>query len=236
MIDKIIDLRNRFHKDDFRFVLTPEHWNVLYVPESVEKRNLATVIKNGELKGYAAYYLISFEEARAYDIREICAEDEEVLTQLVDQVVDKGVKDNVDFIFFRRCEDPYKDMYVKKGFSSFSESVIMIALLDPQKLLSALSEKVENGKVLRLLINGFGQIDIKVGEKGIMLVDGEKPEFTVLTDGKTFLRLFFGKTSLLNEFFRRRVKLGGIQYLATAQHFFNIVKQSKWYIPMGDWV
>ncbi len=236
MIDKIIDLRNRIHEDDFRFVLTPEHWNVLYVPESVEKRNLATVIKNGELKGYAAYYLINFEEASVYDIREICAEDEEVLTQLVDQVVDKSMKDNVDFVFFRGCEDPYEDVYVKKGFLSFLESVIMIALLNPRELLSALSEEIENGKVLKLLIKGFDPVTVKVGEKGIMVVKEGKPDLTVSTDSETFLRLFFGRTSLLREFLKRGVALSNILNWTTANRFFSLIKQNKWHIPMGDWV
>lgn len=236
MIDKIIDLRNRIHKDDFRFVLTPEHWKVLYVPESVEKRNLTTVTKDGELKGYAAYYLINFEEARAYDIREICAEDEGVLTQLVDQIVDKSVKDNVDFIFFRRCEDSYKDLYVKKGFLSFFESVIMVALFNPRELLSALSEKTKNGKVLKLLIKGFNPVTVKVGEKGIMVVKEEKPDLIVSSDSKTFLRLFFGRTSFPKEFLRRRVTLSSIFNWTAANRFFNLIKQDKWHIPMGDWV
>jgi hypothetical protein len=236
MIDEIINLRNRIHKGDFRFVLTPEHWSVLYVPENVEKSNLETVTKDGKLKGYAVFYVMNFDQVRAYDVREIIAEDEKTLTQLLDQISDKGMKDDVDFIFLKRCEEPYARVVNNKGFTAFVESVVMIALLDPQKLLSALSEKVENGKVLRLLINGSDQIDIKVGQKGIMLVNGEKPEFIVSTDSKTFLRLFFGRTSLLSEFLRRRAKLSGIRCLAIARRFFNIIQQSKWYIPMGDWV
>jgi hypothetical protein len=32
------------------------------------------------------------------------------------------------------------------------------------------------------------------------------------------------------------VAINGILGLATASRFFNVVKQAKWYIPMGDWV
>jgi hypothetical protein len=85
-------------------------------------------------------------------------------------------------------------------------------------------------------VKGFNQIDIRVGETGIALVHEEKPEFALITDSRTFLRILFGKTSFLNELFRRRVKLEGIQNFSTAQRFFRIIKQSKWYIPMGDWV
>lgn len=236
MIDEIIGLRNKIHKDDFRFVLTPEHWKVLYAPESVEKSNLATVRNDGRLKGYAAFYLVNFDQVRAYDVREIIAEDESTLTQLLDQIADKGMKDNVDFIFLKRCEEPYNNVFAKKGFSPFVESVIMIALFDPRKLLSTISETVENGKVLRLLIKGFHPIDIKIGEKGIMLVKEEKPSLVVSTDSKTFIRLFFNRTSFLKEFFRRRVTVNSFLSLTIASRFFNIAKQAKWYIPMGDWV
>lgn len=235
MIDKIIGLRNRVHKNDFRFVLTPEHWNVLYVPEGVEKHNLAAVTKNGELKGYAAYYLINFEEARAYDVREICAEDEKILAQLLDQIADRSVKDSVDFVFIRKREDPYRDMYAKRGFLSFLESVIMIALLNPRELLSALSEEIEKGKVLKLLIEGFDPITVKVGEKGIIVVKENRSDLTVSTNSETFLRLFFGRTSFLKEFLKRRVTLNNILNWTTANRFFNLIKQDNWHIPMGDW-
>ena len=123
MIDRIIaralDLRNRIHNDEFRFVLTPEHWKVLYVPENVEESNLATVSRNGRLKGYAAYFLINFEQVRAYGIWGICAEDEDTLTELIEQVVEKSVKDNVDFIFVRGVEGSYVNVLDKKKFSSY---------------------------------------------------------------------------------------------------------------------
>lgn len=236
MIDEIIDLRNRIHNDDFRFSITPEHWKALYVPENTEKSHLATVKEEGKLRGYAAFYVVNFEDVKAYDVREIVAEDEDTLTRLLDQIKDKGLKDDVDFIFLKRCEEPYTSVLDKKGFSPFVESVIMIALLDPLKLLSTLSQKVESGEVLRLLVKGFGQIDIKVGETGIMLVHEEKPDLALTTDSRAFLRIFFGKTSLLNQLLRRRVKLEGIRNFSTAQRFFRIIKQPKWYIPMGDWV
>ena len=236
MIDEIIDLRNKVHKGGFRFVLTPEQWKVSYVPESPEKSNLATVIEDRRLKGYAAYYLVNFEQAIAYDIREICAEDTETLAQLVDQIVDKSVKDNVDFIFMKWSEEAHRDVLAEKGFSSFSEAVIMTALFNPEELLSTLSEEIGKGKVLKLLIKGFGPLTVKVGEKGIMVVKEEKPDLTVSTDSKTFLKLFFGRTSFLKEFLKRRVILSSILNWTTTNRFFNLIKQDKWYIPMGDWV
>jgi hypothetical protein len=234
--DKIIDLRNRVHKDDFRYVLTPEHWNVLYVAESVEKHGLVTVAEDGELKGYAAYFLVNLEQAKVYDIREIVAEDAEVLARLIDQIVARSIEDNVDFVFARTCEDSYKKVYDKKGALSFLESVIMIALLNPRELLSALSQETDCGKVLTLLIEGFDSVTIRVGAKGIAVVTDEKPDFSLSTDSKTFLRLFFGKTSFLKEFLRRRIALSSILNLTTASRFFSLVRHDKLYIPMGDWV
>jgi len=234
--DKIIDLRNRVHKDDFRFVLTPEHWNALYVTESVEKHDLVMVVKDGELKGYAAYLLVNLEQAKVYDVREIVAEDAEVLGQLIDQIVARSVKDNVDFVFARTCEDSYKEVYDKKGALSFLESVVMIALLNPRELLSALSEETDGGKVLTLLIEDFDPVTIRVGAKGIAVVADEKPDFSLSIDSKTFLRLFFGRTSFLKEFLQRRIALSSILNLTTASRFFNLVRHDKSYIPMGDWV
>lgn len=236
MIDEIIDLRNKTHKDEFRFVLTPEHWKVLYMPENVEKSNLATVRNDGRLEGYAAFYLVNFDQVRAYDVREIIAQDENTLTQLLEQITDKGMKDNVDFIFLKRCEEPYNNVFAKKGFLPFVESVIMVALFDPKQLLSTLSEKVESGKVLRLLIKDLDPIDIKLGEKGIMLVKEEKPNLIVSTDSRTFLRLVLGRTSFAREFFKRTVTINGVLGLTVASRFFKLAKQAKWYIPMGDWV
>jgi hypothetical protein len=236
LIDKIIDLRNRIHKEKFRFVLTPDHWKALYVPEDVEKSNLTTVVRNERLKGYAAYYLANFEQNRAYDVREICAEDQDTLTELIDQIVEKSIEDNADFIFVRRCEEPYENVFAKKGFFSFSESVIMIALFNPEELLLALSRQIENGKVLNLVIKGFDPITVRVGEKGIMVVKQEKSDLTVSTDGKTFLKLFFGRASFLKEFLRKRITIGSILNWTMVHHFFDLIKQDKWYIPMGDWV
>jgi len=232
----MIDLRNRVHKEKFRFVLTPEHWKVLYVPEDAEKSHLTTVVKNERLKGYATYCIENYEQNRVYNIREICAEDQDTLTELIDLIVKKSVEDNVDFIFVRSCEETHQDVFPKKGFVSFSESVIMITLLDPKELLSALSKQIEQGKVLNLVIKGFDPITVRVGEKGIMVVKNEKPDSTVSTDAKTFLKLFFGRASFLGELLRRRITISGILNWTTANRFFGFIKQQKWHIPMGDWV
>jgi len=112
----------------------------------------------------------------------------------------------------------------------------MVALLNPKDILSALSEETEDGKILMLLIKGFDPVTVKVGTKGIMVATNEKPDLTVSTDSKTFIRLLFGKTSLTKEFLRRRIALSNILDWTTASHFFNLIKHDKWYIPMGDWV
>ena len=112
----------------------------------------------------------------------------------------------------------------------------MIALLNPKELLMALSGRIENGKVLNLLIEGFDPVTVKVGEEGFMVVKEKEPDLTVSTDVRTFLGLFFGRTSLLKEFLRKRITISGILNWRTANHFFSLIKQDKWHIPMGDWV
>lgn len=236
LIDEIIDLRNSIHKEDFRFVLTPDHWKALYVPENSEQSNLATVRDNGKLKGYAAFYLVNFDQVKAYDVREIVAEDQNTLERLLSQISDKGVKDNVDFVFLKRCEELYNHVFAKKGFASFIESVIMIAMFDPSQLFSAISGQVKKGKVLRLMIKGFNPLTIKVGEKEVMLTDNEKPTITISTDHRTFTRLLFGRTSLKKEYLRGTVKISSVFSFVAASKFFAIIRQPTWYIPMGDWV
>jgi len=236
LIDEIIDLRNRIHKDDFRFVLTPEHWKAVYAPENTNKSNLVTTKKDGRLKGYAVFGLVNFEQIRAYEVREICAEDEDTEGQLIDQIVNQSVQDNVDFVFVKRCEEPYESVFTKKGFASFVESAVMITLFDPRQLLLTLSERIEKGKVLAMQIAGFDPIIVKVGQNGIMVMDDGEPDLTVSTDSKTFLRLFFGRTSFLKEFLRKRISVSSILSLTVVNRFFKAVRHDKWYIPMGDWV
>ena len=179
---------------------------------------------------------MNFEQVKAYDVRELCARDEIVLAQLIDEITAKGIKDNVDFIFLKRCEEPYNDLFVRKGFSPFLESVIMIALFDPKELLSSLSEPIENGQILELVIKGFAPISIKVGEKRITVIEAEKSDLIVSTDSKTFLRLFFGRTSFRREFIRRRIRVSSISGLGIANKLFKVIRHDEWYIPMGDWV
>lgn len=236
MIDRILELRNKIYRGKFRFALAPEHWRALYVLEDWEESNLATVVKNERLKGYAAYYLTDFDNSRAYEVREICAEDEETLAQLIDHVIEKSVEDDVDFVFVRRGEEPYENVFAEKGFFSFPESVVMVILFKPRELLLALSRRIEKGDILHLLINGFDPVPIRVGEEGIMVVEEDEPDLVVSTDARTFLRLFFGRTSLLKEVLGRRIRIGGVLNWTTANHFFNLIKQDKWHIPMGDWV
>ena len=234
MIDKIIALRNKIHENEFRFVLTPQHWKALYVPEN-EDAHLVTVSRDGELAGYATFYVVEFGDIRAYDVSEICAADKGILTELIDQIVERSMKDSVDFVFLQTCEEPYDEILRQRGFLSFTERAILTALLDPRTLLSTLSERVDNGPVLEVAITGFDPILVQVGRAGIALVVDKEPDLSISTDSKTWLRLLFGRTSFLKQFFMRRITISDMSKLVSAVRFFNIIRQDKMYLPMADW-
>lgn len=233
MIDRVIELRNRIHENDFRLVLTPEHWNALYVPQS-EKTYFLTVSRDEELVGYVAFCTVDFGEVRAYDVREICAADESTMAELIDQMIDRSVRDKIDFVFLKTCEEPYNKLLRERGFSSFIESAIMIALLDPRALLLALSEPVDDGPVLKVTISGFDPVLVRVGAGGIALVADKEPDLTISTNSKTWVRLFFGRTSFLRELLRGSITASSLRNLRAASRLFRIVRQNRWYIPMAD--
>lgn len=218
--------------------MPPRLWNKHYITnEKAEASNVLSILQNGALKGYAIYSRQLFsEEIKGYKILEICAEKKDVLTELIDQIIERALKESVDFVYFRESNGKFSEVFTKKGFSSFLESVIMVVLLNPQEFLSSLSEEVEQGKTLKLLIRGFDPVLLRVGEKGVMVVSKNKPDLTVTINVKTFLNLLSGKTSFFRQLLQRRVRVNSLSNLRTAVHFFNLIKQKKWYIPPGDWL
>ena len=237
MSDELLNLRNGLHEDEFRFHLTPSLWESHYVSEKeLNANNVVRVIKNGILRGYAVYSILISDQIKTCRIEEICADGKAILNELIDRIIRKSTAKGVDFIFLRRCEEPYNDLFDERGFLSIIESAIMVVLLDPIELLLSISKKIERGKILKLIVRGFDPIKVKVGEKGVMVVKDKKYDLTVRTDSRTFLKLFFGKTSLIKEFLRRKIIIDQIFYLPTISRFFNLIKQRRWYIPPGDWI
>jgi hypothetical protein len=114
----------------------------------------------------------------------------------------------------------------------------MSVLLDPSELLSSISDSLESGRMLELSIQGFEPIFVEMGAGKIRVVEQEdrKPDVRVNTNSKTFIRLFFGKTSFLKEYLKRKVTVDKIHGASTAAHFFDIIRQERPYIPLGDWV
>lgn len=235
MIDKLLRFRNKVHKNNFRFDVAPELWNSAYVPAAEEEGKVVTVTRDQTLKGYAVYSLSVHGESKAYVIRDICADTKDTFSELIDMIVESGFKDEVDFIFVRKCEEPYNYVFDRKGFLSLVESVIMVVLLNPNELLMSLSEKAERGKILTLHLRGLAPINVRVGQNKIEVLKEGKPNLKVTTDNKTFLKLFFGSTTFMKELIKGKVVVDGKMNLLTASRFFKIIKQNRWYLPYGDW-
>ncbi len=235
MIKDFLDLRNRIQRGKFRLDMMPSVWRSHYAgSEEMNAQNVLTIVKDREMKAYCVYSAIADEGTKVYKILEICADGSEAFNELIDCIVRNGMKDQVDFIFLRESDESHGAALRIKGFMSFVDSVISIVLLDPKKLLSSISEEVHEGKTFRLNIHDFEPVTVKVGKEKIMILESEKSECSMSTDAKTFLRLFFGKTSFLKEFLKRNVKVSVFDLLIT-KRFFKLIKTEKWYIPSGDW-
>lgn len=235
MIDEFLTLRNTVHKDEFRFDLSPDLWKSSYLfGKEPEADTVIVIRKNGLLRGYAVCSIEFDHQIKVCGVLEICADGRDSLVELIDRIIEKGVKEDVDFIFLRRCEEPFDEVFDKKRFLTFLESAIMVALFNPKELLLPLSEEIEHGKTLKLIIEGFDPIIVKVGRNRIMVMHDAEPDFTVRTDSKTFLRLCFGKESFMRQFLKRNVFIDRLTCLPTILRFFSIIRNKKWYIPTGD--
>ena len=238
MSNKFTLLRNRVYSDAFRFDLDNDLWKMHY--PLGEKEGLGRTIEvseNGLLKGYAIYSIEHLRgTAKVYRVFEIQAENREIFAELTQQLVERAVQDEVDFIYTKGNYEKFHDVFEERGFISFLESVIMVVLLNPIELFSSISEEVNQGKTLKIVIDGFDPILLRVGEKEIMVVQNDKPNWTVTIDSKTFLKLLFGKTSFLTQFIKGKIKIDSVLGLQTAMHLFGLIRQKSWYIPLGDWL
>lgn len=239
LIEDLLRFRNQIHKGKFRFDITADLWAARYLlEEKREEGNIVKIIKNGALEGYAVYMLLAEGNIKAYRITEICASTKETLDQLIDKIIKRGVESGVDFVFLRKIEEPSDEVYKEKKFVSFVDCVIMAVLLNPHELLLSMSENIDQGKILKLLIKGFDPIMIQIKNGKTKVVKQEKSDLVVAVDSKTFLRLFFGRTSFFKEFLKRRLTVSNafnLFNLLTVIHFFNAIKQERSYIPLGDW-
>ena len=173
---------------------------------------------------------------KVYRILELCAAEKEIMEELIDSITVKGEQRGADFIIIRRCGEPFQDLFHKTGFLDLKESVIMVVLLNPKELLIPLSKENVEGKRINLEIHGFEPISLVVGKDKIRLLEYKNGSDLVLSmSDKVFLRLFFGKTSVLKEFLRGSVRIKGKTHINTATRFFRIIRQRNWYFPPGDW-
>jgi len=235
LTEELLRFRNKVHKDDFRLNLSPDLWSSHYLTlNEIEEDNLIQLRSNSVLKGYAALAYMSIKQNKALVVREMCADTEETFQQLIDRVIDKGVRRNVDFIVWRKCQETFDDVLEKRGFLTFSESIIMVALLNTKEFLKPFSEDVECGKVARLIIKGLEPVFIRIGKDKFSIIENGREDFTIFINGLTFIKLFFGKSSFFKEWLKRKVKVSISHYLA-AKHLFEMLKNERWYIPSGDW-
>lgn len=236
LINELLTLRNAVHKGKFRFNLNTSLWRSTYLlGKDPKKSNLIMIRENGVLRGYAVYAFLPSHQVKALAIQEICADGRPVFIKLVDKIIERSIEEHADFIYLRRCKEPFDDIFDTKGFLDFIEGAIMVSLVNLKELMLSLSEEIRSGEVMELVIEGFHPVRIKVGNEGIMVVKDEKTNFTVYTDSGTFLKLFLGKRSFLKELIKRKIRISNKLFLPTVHRFFKIIEIKNWYIPTGDW-
>ena len=217
--------------------MTPALWKTLYeFGEDQNASNVVTVEENGRLRGYAVYFTYVRGQFRQLSVLDVCVDGEQTLSELVDRLKDRAKEEDADLIYLRKAVDPSDRIFDKKGFFSFVESIIMVALLNPSELLRALSQEISNGERLNLLIRGFDPITVEVGRNGIKTTDEAKADLIIATDSQTFLKLLFCRTSFFKEWLKGGIKLNRISKFSTANRFFSLIKQERWHIPFADWV
>ncbi|MBI2868946.1 MAG: hypothetical protein HYX96_03880 [Chloroflexi bacterium] len=237
MLDECLALRNKLHKDDFRFDLDPAQWKYAYLDRpGLEEGDLVRIEENGVLKGYAIGTLCDYEHgAKMYRVLEICAAERDTLQGLLESITRRAGDRGADFIVIRRCDEPDDDLFRRDGYLSASENSIMVVLLNPRDLLAPFSHSNTRGNVINIKITGFESLSIAVGENSIAVCDGVREQAPSLAlSAESFLGLFFGKTNLLKEVFKGNVKVNW-RYLPVVARLFNIIRQKRWYVPFGEW-
>jgi hypothetical protein len=196
---------------------------------------LVELRQNGTLRGYAAISISEGEQNRILAIREICADGKDAFSKLIDLIIRRGLEENVDFIIWRRCQESFEDILLEKDALTFAETMIMVALMNPREFLKPLSDRVEKGAVAKLDIEGLGSVSLRIGRDEFAVQEEESStDFAISLDGPTFMRLFLGRASFFREWIRRNIKVSLIHY-RMANRLFKMVRNTKWYVPSGDW-
>jgi predicted acetyltransferase len=212
-------------------------WETSYVlGEGPDTKNIIKLTKNGEVRAYAVYSCVVQDEAKTYRILEMCADEIDDLIEVVNRIIENGMKEEIDFIYLKGVDDRYDEVLEEKGFFSFIESAIMVVLLNPEDFFSKLSQETEYGQTIKLNISGFSSIWLRVDKERAQIVTEENPAATINIDSKTFLKLLFGKTSFSKELIMGRITVDNVFALQTARNLFNLIKQDKCYMPSGDWL
>ena len=236
IIEELLLLRNKVHKGDFRFNLGPELWSSHYLSEEeINDDRLVQIRENGGLVGYAVLEYSTYELNKISIIREMCASSSEVFLKIVDKITEKALEQNVDFIVWRKCQEPFDELLNEKGFLTFEESIVMIALLNLRDFLKSLAAKeVDDGKIAKLGIKGFEPLSVKIGRDSLSIAGNDENGFAISTDGLTFVRLFLGQTSFFKEWLKGKLKVSVFNF-NEARRFFSLIENKRWYIPSGDW-
>ncbi len=236
MVEDLIKFRNKLKNGQFRFMAPLEEWKANYSSRpGVEEADIVKIQEEGELKGYAIGCMSHHKGLRMYRILEFCATDNKTTRKLIDSMIRRGEQIGADFVIGKTCQEPFDSVFKETGFASIKENVVMFVLLNLEELLVPLSSDAVQGRVFTLIINGFKPLNIVVGKDKIRIL-GEKatPDIRVSLEARTFLRLFFGKTTVLKEVLRGNLRIEGKIHFNTIFRFFRIFKQNKWYIPQGD--
>jgi len=232
MTEEFLELRKKIHKNDVRF-------DASYRAKKGDlvDGNVISIRRNGVLEGYAVWTISKGRRLhlKGLVVTELCASQAKPLIDLLDKIIELGIKKKVDFILLRRFYEPHDKIFSRLGFMNLRMNVLMPILINLEQLLKPLSEPGVTGKSIKLQIREQVPLFVIVGKNRFSIsTDIENPDLIISTDSKVFLRLFFNRTSIIREFLKKTISFSCKRRFLTALKFFNMIKQKQWYFPDAD--
>ena len=236
-IREILELREKVFKKALRFHADERLYKHCYFSYDRSTSRLIELREKGSLKAYAIYRLTERGELKWLEVLDMCAIDENAMSRLMRMVVKEAICARADVVGVWYASRRYRTALARSGFLESANGICFTALLDPLKLLNALSSERasrEPDVVMGVIIKGHPEITVGIKGDEMGIVEGLKPDFFIKLDEETFIRLFLGQTSPLKELLSGRLSVSKLRFLPVVLRFFRSIRHDEWYIPAGD--
>ncbi len=208
---------------------TPEIWKYLVLQRpGFSTGDIFVAHQNDRVVGYTVVGFKKMRNAKVATIYELCARNENIITQLLESANTYALENFADYILL---QPPNTERTMQKcarsvGFSKISEPAtkIMVTLINPPKLLETLAEvfneKSKTDSGFKELVKNDRKLLIKVDSSYItlqiqdrelkVLPTKEMAKVTLEMTSYNFMQLFLGLTSPLKALIRRKLRIKGM--------------------------